>query len=226
MNSSQSLTAKNITKVFKQGGKNLTVLSGISQTFERGRSYAIVGVSGSGKSTFMHILGGLDQPTSGEVSLFGEHLHKNPHRSTILNSHLGFVFQFHYLVKELTILENVMLPGLIAGMTQMRALSRAKELLEFLGMEAKAATYPVALSGGEQQRVSIIRAMFNRPAFLIADEPTGNLDEGNATQALKLLLDGCKTWNMGLILCSHDRQIYAQMGSIFRMHHGVLAVEK
>ncbi len=226
MDSSQSLVAKNITKVFRQGGKNLDVLNGISQTFERGKSYAIVGVSGSGKSTFMHILGGLDHPSSGEVLLFGNHLHKNAHRSMMLNTYLGFVFQFHYLVKELTVLENVMLPGLIAGMAQLETLARARELLDFLGMSAKADVYPVALSGGEQQRVSIVRAMFNRPAFLIADEPTGNLDEGNAAQAIKLLLDGCKAWNMGLILCSHDRHIYDQMGSIFRMHQGVLAIEK
>lgn len=226
MDSAQSLVAKNIIKEFKQGDKSLEVLKGICQTFERGQSYAIVGVSGSGKSTFMHILGGLDQPTSGEVSLFGTRLHKNGQLSKVLNTHLGFVFQFHYLIKELTVLQNVMLPGLIAGVAAGEALARAQELLAYLGMTEKADVYPVSLSGGEQQRVSIIRAMFNRPAFLIADEPTGNLDEGNAAQALTLLLDGCKTWNMGLILCSHDRQVYDKMGTVLRMHQGVLVTEK
>lgn len=226
MEGSKSLVAKNITKSFSQGNNTLTVLSGITQSFEQGQSYAIVGVSGSGKSTFMHILGGLDYPSSGEVSLFDYPIHTHNQRDILLNRSMGFVFQFHYLVKELSVLENVMLPGLIAGMSLTAATSRAMELLDFLSMADKATTYPAVLSGGEQQRVSIVRAMFNRPAFLIADEPTGNLDEENATQAVKLLLDGCTTWNMGLILCSHDQHVYDQMRTIFRMHHGILVQEK
>jgi lipoprotein-releasing system ATP-binding protein len=226
MEASESLQAKNILKVFRQGEKDLEVLRGITQEFRRGNSYGIVGVSGSGKSTFMHILGGLDHPTSGDVTLFGQSLFKNSQRNTVLNQHLGFVFQFHYLIKELSVLENVMLPGLIAGMPRSAAQSRAHELLAFLSMTEKANEYPVVLSGGEQQRVSIVRAMFNRPAFLIADEPTGNLDEGNVQQALKLLLDGCNAWNMGLIVCSHDRHVYEKMNTVFRMQHGILAQEK
>jgi lipoprotein-releasing system ATP-binding protein len=226
MKANQMLSAKNIKKVFHQGSERIEVLRDISQEFERGESYAIVGVSGSGKSTFMHIIGGLDHPTQGDVQLFGQSLYKNSHRSSVLNLYLGFVFQFHYLVKELSVLENVMLPGLIAGMGRKEAALRATELLEFVNMADKAAASPATLSGGEQQRVSIVRAMFNKPAFLIADEPTGNLDEGNATQAVKLLLEGCKTWNMGLVLCSHDRQVYDQMNIVLRMQHGVLTREK
>lgn len=226
MDTSKLLQAKNIQKIFLQGGKELEVLRGITQEFHQGSSYAIVGVSGSGKSTFMHILGGLDYPSQGDVTLFGQSLFKNSPRNQVLNRSLGFVFQFHYLIKEISVLENVMLPGLIAGMAPHHAANRAYELLEFLSMKEKAHEYPVVLSGGEQQRVSIVRAMFNRPAFLIADEPTGNLDEGNVELALKLLLDGCKEWNMGLIVCSHDRHVYEQMGSILRMQHGVLVQEK
>lgn len=226
MEGHKTLVAKNISKIFSQGGKKLEVLRGITQEFERGRSYGVVGVSGSGKSTFMHILGGLDLPTAGQVFLFGTPLLANTQRSVLLNRYLGFVFQFHYLVKELTVLENVMLPGLIAGMPRMEALVRARDLLDFLGMAAKAEAYPAALSGGEQQRVSIVRAMFNKPAFLIADEPTGNLDEGNAVQAVKLLLDGCKAWDMSLILCSHDKHVYEQMETVFRMQQGILTKEK
>lgn len=228
----QTLSTVNVRKKFYQGGKELEVLSGISQTFERGKSYGIVGVSGSGKSTFMHILGGLDAPTSGQVRLFGQPLHSNyigakkTAQHLLRNEHLGFVFQFHYLVKELSVIENVMLPGLIGGMSRMDALVRAHDLLDFVGLGDKADGYPVALSGGEQQRVSIIRAMFNKPAFLIADEPTGNLDEGNAELAVKLLLDGCKLWEMGLILCSHDRHVYERMDRVLRMQHGVLSIEK
>jgi lipoprotein-releasing system ATP-binding protein len=226
MEGAQSLFAKNITKKFHQGTKDFEVLRGITQEFKRGDSYAVVGVSGSGKSTFMHIIGGLDRPSSGDVALLGHSLYKNSQRSDLLNRYIGFVFQFHYLVKELSVLENVMLPGLIAGMPRYDAASRAMELLDFLGMTFKAHSYPTALSGGEQQRVSIVRAMFNKPAFLIADEPTGNLDEGNADQAVKLLLEGCNAWNMALIVCSHDRHVYEQMGTVLRMHQGILAQEK
>ncbi len=226
MEGAQSLIAKNITKKFHQGSKDFEVLRGITQEFKQGHSYAIVGVSGSGKSTFMHIIGGLDKPSSGDVALFGHSLYKNPQRSDVLNRYIGFVFQFHYLVKELSILENVILPGLIAGMPRHEAVSRAMELLDFLGMIAKAPSYPTELSGGEQQRVSIVRAMFNKPAFLIADEPTGNLDEGNAGQAVNLLLEGCRAWNMALIVCSHDRYVYEQMETVLRMQQGVLAQEK
>ena len=221
MQAGQFLVAKDIVKKFRQGDQDIEVLRGISQEFKKG-----VGVSGSVKSTFMHIIGGLDKPSSGEVFLFGHALYKQENRSDLLNRHLGFVFQFHYLIKELTVLENVMLPGLIAGMPRKECAARARELLDFLGMHDKQDAYPTVLSGGEQQRVSIVRAMFNRPAFLIADEPTGNLDENNAQQAIKLLLDGCTTWNMGLIVCSHDRSVYQQMNSILTMHHGVLTQEK
>ncbi len=226
MNASRILRVDNVTKVFRQGGNDLSVLCGITQDFEAGQSYAVVGVSGSGKSTFLHILGGLDEPTSGSVSFAGTALHNLRDRSKLLNKHLGFVFQFHYLIKELTVLENVMLPGLIAGLSRAEATERAHELLTFLRIEAKSTVNPTALSGGEQQRVSIGRAMFNRPKFLIADEPTGNLDEENAQQALALLQEGCSAWGMGLIVCSHDRSVYEKMGIIFQMQHGILVRQK
>lgn len=226
MDGLKTLFAKNITKTFSQGNNPFVVLNGITESFEQGKSYGIVGVSGSGKSTFMHILGGLDHPSSGNVLLFNQPIHKNTKRDFLLNKSLGFVFQFHYLVKELSVIENVMLPGLIGGMSRSAATHRAIELLDFLSMTHKANAHPSTLSGGEQQRISIIRAMFNRPAFLIADEPTGNLDEENAKQAVKLLLNGCATWNMGLILCSHDQHVYDKMQIIFRMHQGVLVQEK
>lgn len=226
LNSEKTLVADLVTKKFEQGGEALPVLRGISQAFEQGTSYAIVGVSGSGKSTFMHILGGLDTPSSGRVELFGRSVHASGNeRAIFLNKHLGFVFQFHYLIKELSVLENVMLPGLIGGFSYMDSLVRARDLLDFVGMGHRAQASPATLSGGEQQRISIVRAMFNKPAFLIADEPTGNLDASNADVAINLLLSGCKSWNMGLILCSHDQSIYSRMNVVFRMVDGILSRE-
>ena len=226
MDASRILRAHNVTKIFRQGEKELAVLCGITQEFEAGQSYAVTGVSGSGKSTLLHILGGLDEPTSGTVSFLGTVFQHARDRSAVLNKNLGFVFQFHYLVKELSVLENVMLPGLIAGKSRDEAATRAIELLKFLNIEEKSSACPTALSGGEQQRVSIGRAMFNKPQFLIADEPTGNLDAGNAQQSLALLLEGCSAWGMGLIICSHDREVYEKMGVIFQMQQGILVRQK
>jgi ABC-type lipoprotein export system ATPase subunit len=195
-------------------------------SFPLGKLIFVTGVSGSGKSTFMHMLGGLDEPSTGEVFIDNKSLSAMKKKQLFFNQTVGFVFQFHYLIKELTVLENIMLVGLIKGEKRSIVLDRTYELLDQVGLRARADYYPTQLSGGEQQRVSILRALFNKPAFLIADEPTGNLDEENANNVVEMMLDACKTWNMGLILCSHDRSIYARMNRVLYLHHGLLSIEK
>ena len=222
------LTAQNLQKSFFQGDKTLEVLKGVNVEFEQARSYAITGVSGSGKSTLMHILGGLDTPSSGQVLFDGQNLNKlrANKKEEIANRHLGFVFQFHYLIKELSVLENIILMGLIKGENKEECMQRGVQLLKKVGLESKINNYPTQLSGGELQRVSILRAIFNKPSFLLADEPTGDLDSQNAAGIVELLLDCKREWNTGLIICSHDSAVYNKMETIFRLHDGKLVEEK
>jgi lipoprotein-releasing system ATP-binding protein len=170
-------------------------------------------------------LGGLDAPTAGRVVLNGTPLEqlKKSAKNTTLNQIFGFVFQFHYLIRELSAIENVMIPGLIKGIRRATCQTQAGNLLATVGLSGKEHAYPSQLSGGEQQRVAIARAMFNKPAFLFADEPTGNLDTENAQTIVDLFLKGQQEWNMGIILCSHDPAIYTKMQTIYHLEHGILA---
>jgi lipoprotein-releasing system ATP-binding protein len=219
-----TLGTMDVCKDFYQGGKILKVLRGISVTFTQDQTYAITGVSGSGKSTLLHLLGGLDAPTYGVVRFNGQDLttFKQIQKNTMLNKHLGFVFQFHYLIKELPAIENVMLPGLVAGGRRRSCRQRARELLTMMGVADKEYAYPATLSGGEQQRVAIARALFNKPAFLLADEPTGNLDADNARVVIDLLFTAKVEWGMGIILCSHDPAVYERMQTIYHLHDGLM----
>ena len=212
---SQALVLDNISKHYVQGGEDLVVLDGVSLMLDAGKTYAITGASGSGKSTLLHILGGLDEPSSGQV-----------HRHNISRSDLGFVFQFHYLIRELSVLENVALAGRIAGTDAATCHEQATELLGELGLSGRLHAYPHQLSGGEQQRVAIARGLFNKPKFILADEPTGNLDAANAAQVTKLLLDAHKQWGMGLIVCSHDEAVYSKMDTVYEVRDGGVKLAK
>lgn len=216
------LSAKNIEKFYGEGKKRQEVLRGVTAEFQEGKSYAITGVSGSGKSTFLHILGGLDEPTAGSVSFGGENISKLSQRKKeqFLNSSIGFVFQFHYLINEFSVIENIMLPGLVGGKGRGSCQKRSEELLEQIGLSDKSSSYPFELSGGEQQRVSILRAIFNKPKFLLADEPTGNLDAFNAKRIMDLIIRCQKEWGLGLIICSHDPAVYSQMETVLELKEG------
>jgi lipoprotein-releasing system ATP-binding protein len=218
------LIVKNLFKSFLQGKKKLSVLNGVSFEFEKGKTYAITGASGSGKSTFMHILGGLDTKDNGSVLFNGQDIFKLSlkEKEKFLNNHLGFIFQFHYLIKELSVLQNIILPGLIGGKSSDECELKAKELLKLVGLLNKIDAYPTQLSGGEQQRVSILRAIFNEPEFLLADEPTGDLDSDNAQKIVDLLLNCQKEWGMGIIICSHDNAVYKQMDKVLVLKNGLL----
>ena len=217
------LISKDLFKSFLQGNKELKVLNGINYEFEKERSYAITGASGSGKSTFMHLLGGLDDPDSGSVYFDGHDIFKfaQKEKELFLNSHLGFVFQFHYLIKELSVLQNIILPGLISGKSRRDCIKIAGELLNSVDLEDKIDSYPTELSGGQLQRVSILRAIFNKPSFLLADEPTGDLDANNAKIITDLLLNCQKEWGMGLIICSHDKAVYEKMDEVIILKNGI-----
>ncbi|MBD3231315.1 ATP-binding cassette domain-containing protein [Candidatus Dependentiae bacterium] len=207
--------------------KELSVLKGINVSFEQGKTYAIIGVSGSGKSTLMHLLGGLDYPTSGSVLFDNQDIFKFTilEKEKFLNTKLGFVFQFHHLIKELNVLENIILMGLIKGDQRIKCINRAKDLLKKVGMFEKINSYPTELSGGQQQRVAILRAIFNKPSFLLADEPTGDLDAQNAQGIVDLLINCQKEWGMGLIICTHDKAVYKKMNHVYRLNEGILKLE-
>ena len=219
-----NLITKDLHKSFVQAGSTLHVLHGVNIRFDQGTTYAIVGVSGSGKSTFMHVVGGLDRPDHGAVLFDGQDIYNlsQSKKESLLNQSFGFIFQFHYLIKELNVLENVILRGLINGLSKTECIATAQELLEYVGLSDKMYSYPTELSGGQQQRVSIVRAIFNKPAFLIADEPTGDLDSANALLIVDLLEQCRKNWGMGLIICSHDSSVYNKMDKVFRLHNGLL----
>lgn len=223
-NKTASLNTLNLKKSFLQGKKELHVLNGITVNFEQGKTYAITGVSGSGKSTLMHLLAGLDSPTAGIITYDKTDLGKlTPDaRMKFLNKEIGLVFQDPYLIRELSVLENCMIKGLIAGKSFQTEISRAMDLLESVGLADKAYCRPGALSGGQQQRVAIVRAIFNRPTLLLADEPTGSLDEAMGNEIVNLLLKCQKEWGMGLIISSHDPIVYKRMEIIYHLHSGLL----
>ena len=220
----KTIAVKNLIRNFDQGKKIIQVLRGINYEFQQKNTYSITGTSGSGKSTFLHLLGGLHTPTSGEVIISEKNIAtlKQKQKEELLNQTLGFVFQFHYLINELTVLENITLVGEIKGMSKQKAAAHAQNLLESVGILDKANSYPDELSGGEQQRVSIVRAIFNKPQFLLADEPTGNLDAENAKAIVDLLLQCQSEWGMGIILCSHDKSVYERMETVLMLKDGTL----
>lgn len=219
------INAHELVKEYKQGDRILPVLKGVTAQFQSNTSYAITGVSGSGKSTFLQLLGGIDTPTSGAVHYGKTDIFslKGSKRDLFFNQHIGFVFQFHYLIKELSVVQNVMLPGLVAGMSDKLAQNRADELLEYCGLSDKHKALPGTLSGGEQQRVAIARALFNRPAFLLADEPTGSLDAANVERVVELFVHCQREWGMGLIICSHDQAVFEKMDVVYHLEDGFLS---
>ncbi len=207
------LRASDISKSYpsKGGEGRLQVLSGISLDLEKGESVAITGPSGSGKSTLLHIIGGLDRPDSGTILYRGSDMSKLTAESLAQwrNKEVGFVFQFHYLLPEFTALENVMMPALIHQDNSADPRKRALDLLARVGLADRAEHRPSELSGGEQQRVAVARALMNRPSLLLADEPTGNLDEKNTLHLMDLLAQIRADEGMTLVMVTHDQQLTA-----------------
>lgn len=218
------LRCKQITKHFNTSICSSLVLNTITITFTQNESYAIQGVSGTGKSTFMHLLAGLDQPSTGSIFFNAHDLSRMSalEHERFLQKNVGLLFQQPYLIKELTVLENVMVPGLIRGLPFIECRSRAQNLLEKVNLYDKREEYPGALSGGQQQRIALARALINKPDFLIADEPTGNLDEQTGRQMVALMVNLQKEWGMGIIVSTHDNYVAHAMSNQYTLEEGIL----
>jgi putative ABC transport system ATP-binding protein len=219
------LQAESLTKAYRSAGEQLTVLDQVSFSVEQGNSVSIIGPSGSGKTTLLGLCAGLDTPTSGVVSLMGFKLNNmsEDDRAYIRNQYVGFVFQNFQLLSTLTALENVMVPLELRGEKNVQ--SKAKALLERVGLGKRLTHYPTQLSGGEQQRVAMARAFITDPKILFADEPTGNLDEENAHHVTELLFGMNKENNTTLILVTHNLELAQRTQRIIRMRGGKLVEE-
>jgi lipoprotein-releasing system ATP-binding protein len=214
------LTAKGIQKYYG----NLWVLKGVTVEITRREIVSIVGPSGSGKSTLLHILGTLDEPASGEIVLQGKKIHELKGRplAAFRNKHIGFVFQFHHLLPEFSALENVCIPGWIAGRRKREVEEQALELLTVLGVNHRADHKPGALSGGEQQRVAVARALINRPDIVFADEPTGNLDSANAKELHQLFFHLRDQFQQTFLIVTHNEELATMSDRVLHMKDGLI----
>ncbi|MEO6489524.1 MAG: ABC transporter ATP-binding protein [Ferruginibacter sp.] len=212
------LSASNIEKHYG----NLHVLKSVDINIKKGEIASIVGSSGAGKSTFLHILGTLDKPDKGEVMLHGQRTDKLSGKalSRFRNKHIGFIFQFHHLLPEFSALENVCIPGWISGSKKSETVTRATELLSLLGLKDRLENKPNQLSGGEQQRVAVARALINNPAIIMADEPTGNLDSANAKELHKLFIELRDKYEQTFLIVTHNEDLAAMSDRILHMKDG------
>ena len=213
-----------VSKKFLSGDSELLILEHIDLVLEMGRSVAITGKSGSGKSTLLNLVGGLDSPTSGAVYLRNRKLSdmRDKELSEFRNKNIGFVFQSHILLDDFSALENVCVPALIGGQSARVASQRAKELLDRVGLADRMNHRPQKLSGGERQRVAICRALINKPELIIADEPTGSLDEESSGEIERLLLDLVREEEKTLLLVTHDQQLAKKCDVVYLLHNRVL----
>jgi len=219
------LEARGVRKVFAGGdGQPLEVLRAVDLEVHRGEFVAIVGTSGAGKSTLLHLLGALDRPSGGDVWLDGSRyadLDVNA-LAELRNRKLGFVFQFHHLLREFTALENVMMPLLIGGMGQRRARSRAEELLSLVGLAGRMTHRPAELSGGEQQRCAVARALVHDPSLVLADEPSGNLDHANSDRLHDVFFRLAREYETAVVVVTHNRQLAGRADRILMLEDGRL----
>lgn len=214
------LSARNIKKTFKDGDKTLQVLKGVNFDLDKGNILTIKGASGSGKSTLLSLLGTLDQPDSGEIVINNNNLKTINNYDSIRNKHIGFVFQFHNLIAELNIVENVTIPTLIAGKNSDS--DYLNKLFKYFDLSDRKKSFPLDLSGGEKQRVSVMRAIINKPSIVIADEPTGNLDEKNALKMIDLFQKLKNDFNLTFVIATHDEKVFSIGDKKMNLYDGTL----
>ena len=219
------LIVDQLAKSYATPAEPLVVLRDVSLQLSAGENAAIVGPSGSGKSTLLHILGTLDSPTAGTISLLQQDPFKlaEPQLAAFRNRHIGFVFQEHHLLPQLTVLENVLISALASGGTNAPLVARAKELIDRVGLTARSQHRPAELSGGERQRVAVARALLQKPALILADEPTGSLDRTNALNIAKLLLELQQAERAMLVIVTHSEEIATLFEQRFEMNEGTLS---
>jgi lipoprotein-releasing system ATP-binding protein len=213
------LQARGLRKVYGDGEGEVIALHNVSLSLDAGKTLAVVGASGAGKSTLLHLLGGLDHPTSGDVLLEGRSLYSmdDRERTELRNRSLGFVYQFHHLLREFTAQENVAMPLLIRRVAKPEALEKAKRVLEQVGLGHRLRHTPGMLSGGERQRVAIARALITQPKCILADEPTGNLDRTTANKVFDVLMQSVRESQCSLVLVTHDPELAARCDSVLNL---------
>ncbi|MBU8978153.1 lipoprotein-releasing ABC transporter ATP-binding protein LolD [Lysobacter sp. MMG2] len=220
----EAIRAEGLAMTYAEGSLRTPVFAGLDLAVQSGETVAILGASGAGKSTLLHLLGGLDRPTAGEVFVAGRKMSSlsDADRGALRNKSLGFVYQFHHLLPEFTALENVMLPVLLSGAHVPDANRQAKALLEAVGLGHRLEHKPGELSGGERQRAAVARALVNRPACVLGDEPTGNLDEKTASTVFELMLALNHEQHTALVLVTHDRRLARRLDRVLELHEGKL----
>lgn len=218
------IQCKNITRTYREGPATLTIFSDISLTVGVGETVAIVGSSGAGKTTLLNLLGGLDRPSSGDIAICGEQIHRlgEARRAKFRNRHLGFVYQFHHLLPEFSARENVMLACTLGGMPIKTAQEKADTMLAQVGLAERLEHKPGELSGGERQRVAIARALVNEPECVLMDEPTGNLDEQTAESVQQLIESLRDRLGIAFVVVTHDMVIARNLGRVLRLEQGML----
>ncbi len=215
---------REIGKTYLNGPEELHILKGIELLIESGEIVIVTGDSGSGKSTLLNLIGGLDYPSFGTIEACGVRIERAEEEelTAYRNRSLGFIFQFHYLLRDFTALENVMLPAFMAGEKKRTACERAEELLEAVRLSERVSHFPSQLSGGERQRVAVARALINSPSLILADEPTGNLDEDNSQIVEDLLFSLTRSYKTSLLVVTHDRRMTGRGDSHYHLSSGIL----